>query len=386
MRLLSARKDKQGREWFIVTNPATGVEEPIHISLGSFNTSDGIYLHFLKTNNLLVKAAVKWGIDLGQGYEKFYQQGMRISQQIDVYVGGESGYSGRRVGLKTKDEDGYTTIVSLRDKCEEDYTKRAAALEELLIESIKIKKRGIENSQYDMLYESVKDSLPQEDLEYISNNISRLKEKKIIESAHCITLEERLNRLSQDRNKEFLEFFPKVNDNAKALFFHVVKYAELEQKDDWFVHSVDEVYNFTEKIGAENARLYLICLLLALKRDENVNEFDGLVKHDVGRLENEQWNEYFSRVFLFQSDGYPGNSSLMFAYDRLKLEDNKRKNYDLMLKKLINETGSAQLGWTMAFDAVRKHEILESLDIADKVISVYNQTKDERKALSVIYN
>src|SRR3989338_581917 len=158
MNLLSTRKDSQGRIWVVMTDPITGAEEPRHYSLGSFNTHNGCYNDFFDANNQIARAAAKWGIDLGQDYERFYQLGMRVSQQIDILTD-------KKIGIKSADKFGETRLMSFRDVSEAKYIQSQKDLEDLLVQEVRKEKKIVRNEQYDALYDSIKDKLGKDDLD-----------------------------------------------------------------------------------------------------------------------------------------------------------------------------------------------------------------------------
>ena len=320
MKLLSETKRKKGKKWAIMTDPFTQEKDPKRLSVDCF--SDGFYKAFFTHNNLIVKWAVGYGIDLGEEYERFFEQGLRVSQQIDEVVDRESGEV-KELGIKVKNEYGdVVDTVSFRDRCREVYENSTGNLEKKLIKGIKEKRIEERNKQYDSLLKSVEGKLNQEDFAVITNLINELKGKEIIEyrdrGGEYAHLEQRLYDLKDYKNDELMEFFPKVDDKVKVLFLQVFKHNEFHDKrGNLLEYGVKELVECMEKIGPENSKIYLNCLIMALDRNENLYLFHKSMDYEISKLEESKQKNYLAIVNNLMSTGCEGETAVYSALGML---------------------------------------------------------------------
>ena len=128
-------------------------------------------------------------------------------------------------------------------------------------------------------------------------------------------MEERISNLEIDQNEKFIEYFAKVDDVNKPLFFRVVKFAELDNKEEknWVnAIGVDGLYDFMIQIGSENSTIYLKSLLLSLNRDENVWYFHDFTKSGLDKIQNR--NDYFKAIYELQKNGKKGKDAAFEQY------------------------------------------------------------------------
>jgi len=375
MRLLSTRKDSKRREWVVMKDPVTGEEAPKHYSLDSFNQHKRVYPYFFKRNNNVVRVAIEWGIDLGNDYDRFFQQGLRVSQQISVPT--------KSVGFFDERPKTFADI------CEEDLNKRARALEERLLEEVRRVKKGRRNSQYDSILPVLEEGTLPEELQSARNLVARLKETDIIEHSSQFgepSFEEKANYLREDKNSELLRVLPEVDASLRHLFLHVVKYGELNgSRRDWFEQELEGLSGFLEFIGPECGRSHLGSLLTSLQRNENIYELRQSVNYYNGSVRREQFGEYFASVRDIQGLGYKGDTAVSLTVAKLKLPVEQRGKYDVVLKK-ITDAGVRTLTLMMMNRIVEKTpEFLEDPKLVDRVIDVYKTHGDERRAYMNLY-
>ncbi len=384
MKLLSIRKDSKRREWVVMKDPVTGEEGPRHYSLDSFNCRlddrgnkrHGIFSYFFKRNNNIVNVATEWGIDLGEDYDRFFQQGLRVSQQISVPtngVGRVSEYDGFEERPKT-----------FAEICEEDLNERSKALEEKLIGEVKQAKRRRRNEQYDSVVPVLEEGVSPEDSQAVRDLVTRLKEIEISEPSSLFgepSFVEKADYLKRDENEELLQELPRVDSNLRHLFLNVVKYSELNgDKNNWFRYDLREFSDYLTFIGPECGRLHLDSLLMSLQRGENIYDFRKLVGYDTeDGAKKERFREYFASIFDIQRRGYEGDAAVALTDARFGVPKDQRDKYDTVLRK-ITDAGFKQFSIAvMDHIARRRPEVLEDPTIVDGVIDVY-KTSGEREA------
>ena len=385
MRLLQIVKDAQRREWVFEKDAVSGEDLPRHYSLGSFDR--GEFIQFRNTNNQIVEVALDWGMEQLEGYDAFYQQGMRVCQQIE-FAGDKSG--GRKLGVLVEDEDGVKRIMSFKDRCEQDYERRASDLEKRVIGKIAVEKKRRRDKQYDDLYAGVNGLLPAEDVRYIRDILTKLIENKIVvrDSINGMQLSftQKIDSLKKDETAEIVEFFPRVPDKIKPYFLHVVKYAELnESKHDWWGYSVDELFKFIERIGEVNAVNYLHSLLISLERNENVYELQNLVSYSVdNEVGQERAGDYFDSILLIQRLGYDGDDAVRYAGQRIDINPEFRGNYNSLLDMVRRDF--KKVGWAIIEVAVKKPSFLEDFQSLQRLAESYRSSTDEFKTLEWLRN
>lgn len=375
MRLLSTRKDRKGREWVVMEDSVTGKEEPRHYSVDSFNHHDKVYPYFFKRNNNLVRVATQWGVDLGEDYERFFQQGLRVSQQISVPTKG--------VG-KVDEEDFLEGPKTYADICEKDYLERAKALEERLLGEVKQAKKRRRNEQYDFMLSFLEESASQEESQSAIDLVACLKGTDIREPSSRFgepSFEEKANYLKEDKNAELLKVLPNVDASIRPLFFHVARYAELKcHGDNWFDYEFDEFSDFLGSIGPENSRLHLESLLMSLEREENIYELRQLIGYSISEIGEEHFEDYFRSVYDTQRMGYEGCTAIALMDIRSKLTEDQRGKYDVVLKKLTDSGFRKFTSSMMNHIAERRPEFLEDPTLVDNAINIYQSKGDEREA------
>src|SRR3989344_570122 len=331
MRLLSTRKDSKRREWVVMTDPVTGEEAQRHYSLDSFNCRlddknkhHGVFSYFFRRNNNLVNVATEWGIDLGDDYDKFFQQGLRVSQQISVPT----------KGIGRDDEDySFERPKTFAEICEEDLNERSKALEERLLWEVKQTKKRKIAGQYDSMLPVLEEGTSPEYLQSANDLIARLKETNIPEPSSLFgepSFEEKANYLRRDENEKLLQVLPGVNPGLRHLFLHVARYAELNgDRENWFRHDLGDLSDYLEFIGPECGKLHLESLLMSLQRDENIYDFRKIVGYGTeDGAKKKRFGEYFASIFDIQKMGYEGDAAVAITDARLKVPEDQRDKYD----------------------------------------------------------
>lgn len=301
---------KDGLKRVVLVNPRTKEKRFTRYSPDDFGESGDSYKLFAGFNNAVVNGALKWSINFGDEYRKFLKSEFKLLALSEE--------DGEEI-VNIKNEYGEIISVQLRYAYDLDCGKKIDKLKEKLIEDVKEKKKEKRNKQYD----SIKPYLNEEDFAAIE----KLKEKEIVEKRRFFSvsgdyllagvhaLEERISNLEIDQNEKFIEYFAKVDDVNKPLFFRVVKFAELDNKEEknWVnAIGVDGLYDFMIQIGSENSTIYLKSLLLSLNRDENVWYFHDFTKSGLDKIQNR--NDYFKAIYELQKNGKKGKDAAFEQY------------------------------------------------------------------------
>jgi len=286
----SDRKDSRD-EWVVMTDAITGEESKKHYSLSSFNQEGKFYTLFFKHNNEIARNLVKVGYDAGELYTKFFETGLRVSQQLDGQV---------------------------RERTMEEYNRLKKGLSESLLSYAKESAKEKRDKDLGSLVEQT----PEKYRKDVSLIVEQLKQKEMDfckrKPQRGYALDDMVNTIIKEENKELAKYFPLVDDFLKAKFLSVIKYTQLnDEEGDWFRdgNSVDEVYKIMKETGVENSDRYLDILLGLLEEsdidslhmwtwkasDEYIKEFDSKQKElyfeVLGRTLKEdmmEWNVFIA--------------------------------------------------------------------------------------------
>ncbi|MDO8553326.1 MAG: hypothetical protein Q7S22_00835 [Candidatus Micrarchaeota archaeon] len=339
MRILGlTRKNTRTRgdisnKWVSMRDPLTDRQDPLRYGVTCL--SDEFYKEFFKFNNEIIGAAKQIGIDLGENYRLFFEEGMRVSQQLDGPV---------------------------RGRCLAKYEQYAKALKEVIITRTPERKRELVNAQLDSLLEMIVQSTASDEDRILPEElVKRLRLINIkIPDIVMLNLDGFVNIImSKDDYKELQEWLPKVHDELKAKFLAILTVHLLETgKPNWFEGEVDALAGFLKEIGLENAKLYLDYLYRFLRgaegRHRDFYEFCWGNRSVIEDLNSEQLSMYFKVLRKAQIEGV----------SLLNCDGIARKAAELRLTH-ENEEIDAQFG--QAFENYKKtgnrHGLLDELKI-----------------------
>ncbi|MFC1648472.1 hypothetical protein ACFL1B_03350 [Nanoarchaeota archaeon] len=311
--------------------------EPMKYSLGDF--SDGKTLErFIKDNNDFVELAVQFGVVLPQEtYNRFFELGMRISQQLpgrfrDINIG--------------------------------RYKEVGHALDDAVVEGIHYwKQEQKENKKGTLL--AMSQGVPEADMprvECIIDATMTEKESKIeklvrdlaedstewrIERPKVGYLTRKTHELERDQDANFFCIYEKVPDELKADFLEIAYFGfvyefELPKRAQEHIARMerlgqdpgiptlnpalvfmDDVYEIIEGLSIESARTFL-----DYAGHHLMTEYHADFYHDVvdtymrtsGHLEPEQKDFFFEILKLTMEQGLPG-TGLYAAEDAVEMQD-----------------------------------------------------------------
>ena len=235
-KVTSRRKDTRG-EWLELRHPDPEIDEaePTHYSVGSF--AGDFYTDFITENNILVGWAFKLGIDFGEQWGLFFERGIRLASKPGVTD------TNKRVR-----EIFEAQYVELRDEMYASMVDQAVEIE-----------RRKRDSGLDVLL-SQSEGVTGEDRETIEGMFADIKATPIEVSEDGLEdyavpskTDQILDRLTYDRGKEVRNYYPEVDDVAKAAYVRLF-FGDNGSFIETFMHEVSPIM---EMVGADNSRVYL---------------------------------------------------------------------------------------------------------------------------------
>ena len=277
------RRGDRSNLWVSMRDPRTSLEDPLRLGENCF--SDKFRVEFFEDNNDIVIVAVRIDADLGESYSKFFELGMRVSQQLD----------GR-----------------LRELTIEQYQKQLALLKERVIELALDKKRQTRDAQLDsfLVQLSTSSASEQDKIEMISL-VTILRSKQVEKPKNSRDFADLTGRIMRDEYGELVMTFPQVPDSLKSSFFAVATYKMANGGIDWFDGELEDLLHFLDRSGGiENAKLYLDYLHTGLQRESQDHCFRSNYWVDtqvsVAVLNDAQKSLYFTSLRRAQLAGADG--------------------------------------------------------------------------------
>jgi hypothetical protein len=275
---------------FFEKDPITKVSKKLKYSFRDF--SDEFYKRFFSENNTLVERAIKYGIEL-ENYEKFYETGLRVSQQCD----------GR---LRDINWDLY-------DSLRNNMTKQVAAV----IEN-NAKKSIIEDLEQ-IISEELMSQLPEKDRARVSDFVSSLIEKPLSFDWDKITKSYRPLKIKFEVYEEHIRSYPalaeryaKLPSSARADFMELARLSEFNSgyPFDYFREGFqqEDLIKPAKNLSEKETALYFRALRMEIAReDSEFHDFFTYINYfiegkDSFYLTPEQRTFYFEMLVKAQEE------------------------------------------------------------------------------------
>jgi hypothetical protein len=267
MRILSLKTKRNKRKdssnkWVSSKDPKSDRMDPAHFGLNCF--SDNFYKRFFKDNNAIVRALLRLDLEMDGQYSRFYEQGMRVSQQLD--------------GL-------------LREHSTARYDEQLGALHESLVESAIKRKKESEAQTLDSFLEQILSSeASSKDKESAEKVVRDLKKVKVNRPKRRMPIDDTVGQILINDYSELEGIFSEVPDQLKTLFLVVTTNYKLDNSQNWFEGEISDLIQFLKKIGLVNSRLYLTFLQSSMQKERG------------GRNLYSNWTETVQSIEDFDSD------------------------------------------------------------------------------------
>jgi hypothetical protein len=283
MRILRLRKKRSKRKdtsnkWISGKDPKSDKVDRLHIGLNCL--SDNFYKKFFKDNNAIVRALMKLDLEKDEQYSRFYEQGMRVSQQLDG---------------------------PYREHSMARYDEQLASVYESLVECAIKRKKEIESATLDSFLEQIlSSSASSKDKESAEKMVKDLKKAEIKRPKRRISIDDIVAEILKNDYSELEEAFSEVPDPLKTMFLAVTTNYKLDNSQNWFEGEISDLVQFLKRIGLVNSRLYLSFLQSSMQKEEGdrniYNNWTETVQ-SIEDFDSEQRNIFFRMLKKTQEKG-----------------------------------------------------------------------------------
>ena len=233
--------------WVFATDPADPTKkERTHQSLTSF--PDESYKTIFGLHNDMVRAAHENGVELGEDYEDFHLQGMKICQQLEGVM---------------------------RENARDKFYSLEQKMRLKVLEGIQANHKARRDRDLDAIV-----ALTQKD-EAVAGVVARLREAPIkdwktkIPENNLYTQARRYATMLETSNTPDAEMMAQVPPEARAAFLELARYRDLDEKGAWYAdhfgdrESQEELLEAVKNVDGETARRYLTAIRQELDRKED---------------------------------------------------------------------------------------------------------------------
>ena len=239
----SRRKAKDSsKRWVGMRDPETRAEDAPHYDISCFPLFDDDeksphYKTFFQHNNKLVDLAFQYEVDLGEDYDKFFELGMRLSQQFEG---------------------------PLRDRTEEQYNRSRENLKNSLLEKTRARFQERERQAYQEILDDLERyGILEKDLPAFMEVVDGLREIKIPEeiSGRGVYrhMGDRIGYMGYPLKTDYLQYLPQIPAETRVAFIDLITHHRrgLTLDDDGLLCFADEIASILDLVGSEDGLTYL---------------------------------------------------------------------------------------------------------------------------------
>lgn len=276
LRLLSIEKRKSckrkdsSKRWVAMKNPETGVSDPSHYDISCF--SDVSYKSFFRENNEIVELARKNDIELDEVYNRFFELGMRVSQQIDGAV---------------------------RKRTEASYYSQQKELENLLLQRVRERFEKQERQAFNSALESLSASgISPEEYERAKTFVpTRPVEESKKRFFHNPSLTEKVDEMRRKTTTEFLQYIPELPVGLRVRFLDVISlYRRGLEEVDIIRDCSDDISDILKVLGEKHGAIYLDMLKQNANCRDVYDDYIRGMKKQMEDLTPEQRDTFFKKL------------------------------------------------------------------------------------------